>query len=71
MIGKVIADVPALLTQGQQTAMALPDMARDGLRLDDETVRRLALRGGAPHPLGPRSPCGSAPSASPCLPSPS
>ena len=41
-IGKIIADLPALLTQGQQTAIALHDMARNGLRLDDETVRQIA-----------------------------
>jgi ubiquinone biosynthesis protein len=41
-IGKVLADLPALLTQGQQTAVALSEMARSGLRLDDETVRHLA-----------------------------
>jgi ubiquinone biosynthesis protein len=41
-IGKIIADLPALLTQGQQTAVALSDMVRDGLRLDDETVRKIA-----------------------------
>ncbi len=40
-IGKIIADLPALLTQAQQTAIALHDMARDGLRLDDETVRQI------------------------------
>ena len=41
-IGKVLADVPALLTQMQQTAVALSEMARSGFRLDDETVRELA-----------------------------
>jgi ubiquinone biosynthesis protein len=41
-IGKVLADLPALLTQGQTTAVALAEMARSGLRLDDETVRSLA-----------------------------
>jgi len=41
-IGKVLADLPALLTQAQHTAIALGDMARDGLRLDDETVRNIA-----------------------------
>ena len=69
-IGKIIADLPALLTQGQQTAIALHDMARNGLRLDDETMRKLAWRRPAA-PAGAASPCGSAPSASPCLPSPS
>ena len=41
-LGKFLADLPALLTQGQQTAVALADMARNGLRLDDETVRQMA-----------------------------
>ena len=41
-IGKVLADVPSLLTQMQQTAVALSDMARSGFRLDEETVRELA-----------------------------
>jgi ubiquinone biosynthesis protein len=41
-IGKIIGDLPALLTQGQQTAVALSEMVRDGLRLDDETVRKIA-----------------------------
>lgn len=41
-IGKIIADLPALLTQGQQTSVALHDMARNGLRLDQETVRQIA-----------------------------
>jgi ubiquinone biosynthesis protein len=41
-VGKVLADLPALLLQGQQTAIALAEMARSGLRLDEETVRELA-----------------------------
>jgi ubiquinone biosynthesis protein len=41
-IGKVLADLPALLTQGQMTAVALAEMARSGLRLDEATVRQLA-----------------------------
>jgi ubiquinone biosynthesis protein len=41
-IGKVLADVPSLLTQMQQTAVALSEMARSGFRLDKETVRELA-----------------------------
>jgi len=41
-IGKVLADLPALLTQGQTTAVALAEMARSGFRLDEETVRNLA-----------------------------
>jgi len=45
-IGKILADLPALLAQGQQTAVALNDMARDGLRLDDETIRQIGLEEG-------------------------
>ena len=41
-VGKVLADVPSLLTQMQQTAVALSEMARSGFRLDKETVRELA-----------------------------
>lgn len=41
-IGKILADLPALLTQGQETAVALAEMARNGLRLDEETVRQIA-----------------------------
>jgi ubiquinone biosynthesis protein len=41
-IGKALANLPALLTQGQQTAVALNEMARNGFRLDEETVRQLA-----------------------------
>jgi ubiquinone biosynthesis protein len=41
-VGKVLADLPALLTQGQATAVALAEMARSGFRLDEETVRSLA-----------------------------
>jgi ubiquinone biosynthesis protein len=41
-IGKALANLPALLTQGQQTAVALNEMAKSGFRLDEETVRQLA-----------------------------
>jgi ubiquinone biosynthesis protein len=41
-IGKVLADLPALLTQAQHTAVALGEMAQSGLRLDEDTVRQLA-----------------------------
>ncbi len=41
-IGKALANLPALLTQGQQTAVALNEMAKNGFRLDEETVRQLA-----------------------------
>ncbi len=42
VLGKVIAEVPRLLEQAERTALALADMARGGLRLDDDTVERLA-----------------------------
>ncbi|MDH4982312.1 2-polyprenylphenol 6-hydroxylase [Hyphomicrobium sp. D-2] len=42
VIGNILADLPDLLTQGQQTALALADMTRDGLRLAPDTVRALA-----------------------------
>ncbi len=41
-VGKILADVPALLSQAERTASALSDMARNGVRLDDGTVMRLA-----------------------------
>jgi ubiquinone biosynthesis protein len=42
MFGKLFAEVPRLLEQAERTALALADMARGGLRLDDDTVQRLA-----------------------------
>ena len=41
-IGQALADLPALLRQGQQTALEMAAMVRSGLRLDEETVRQLA-----------------------------
>ena len=41
-MGKVLAEVPRLLEQAERTALALADMARSGLRLDDDTIARLA-----------------------------
>jgi ubiquinone biosynthesis protein len=41
-LGKVFAEVPRVLAQAERSALALADMARGGLRLDDETVERLA-----------------------------
>jgi hypothetical protein len=38
----VFAEVPRVLAQAERTALALADMARGGLRLDDVTVERLA-----------------------------
>jgi ubiquinone biosynthesis protein len=42
LFGKVLAEVPRLLERAEGTAAALAEMARGGLRLDDETVERLA-----------------------------
>ena len=36
------AEVPRLLEQAERTALALAGMAREGFRLDDDTVERLA-----------------------------
>ena len=41
-LGRVMAEVPRLLEQAERTALALADMARGGLRLDDDTLQRLA-----------------------------
>jgi ubiquinone biosynthesis protein len=42
LVGKVVAEVPRLLEQAERTALALAEMARGGLRLDDDTLERLA-----------------------------
>lgn len=42
VFGKVMAEAPRLLERAESTALALADMARGGLRLDDETVERMA-----------------------------
>jgi ubiquinone biosynthesis protein len=41
-VAKVMADVPRLLQEAERTAVALSEMTRSGLRLDDETVIKLA-----------------------------
>jgi ubiquinone biosynthesis protein len=41
-LGKVFAEVPRLLEQAERAALALADMARGGLRLDQDSVERLA-----------------------------
>lgn len=38
----VLAELPAVLTQAERAATGLADMARDGLRLDEATIRGLA-----------------------------
>jgi ubiquinone biosynthesis protein len=42
VFGKVLAEVPRLLDRAETTALALAEMARGGVRLDEETVQRLA-----------------------------
>ena len=42
LFGKVLAEVPRLLERAESTALALAEMSRGGLRLDEETVERLA-----------------------------
>jgi ubiquinone biosynthesis protein len=42
LMGRVLAHLPALLDQGERAGMALAEMARGGIRLDDETIERLA-----------------------------
>ena len=40
-IGKLLADVPGLLSKAEQSASALAEMARNGVRLDRETVEQI------------------------------
>ena len=41
-VGGFISEVPSLLTRAESIATALSDMGEKGLRLDDETVERIA-----------------------------
>jgi ubiquinone biosynthesis protein len=41
-LGRLLSDVPALLGQAERTLLAVAEAARSGVRLDDETVERLA-----------------------------
>ncbi|RTL69964.1 MAG: 2-polyprenylphenol 6-hydroxylase [Hyphomicrobiales bacterium] len=41
-VGKLLMDLPALLQRAEGTALALADMARSGVRLDDDSIARLA-----------------------------
>jgi ubiquinone biosynthesis protein len=41
-VGRVLSEVPRLLEQAERTALALAGMAREGFRLDEDTVERLA-----------------------------
>ena len=40
--GRMLADLPELVTEARTTATAIAEMTRSGIRLDDATVRRLA-----------------------------
>jgi ubiquinone biosynthesis protein len=41
-VGKFVGDLPGLLVRAEQTAERFSDMARDGIRLDDATVKKMA-----------------------------
>jgi ubiquinone biosynthesis protein len=41
-LGKILADVPGLLTEAERAASGMAEMARSGLRLDPETINALA-----------------------------
>ncbi len=42
VMGRVLAEVPRLLEQAERTAQSFAQMARDGVRIDDATITRLA-----------------------------
>jgi ubiquinone biosynthesis protein len=42
-LGKILADVPSLIAQAELAASGFAEMARSGLRLDDETVKAIAV----------------------------
>ena len=42
LLVKVLALMPRVLEQGETAAQAFAQMAQNGLRLDDETIRKLA-----------------------------
>lgn len=41
-VGKFVGELPGILVRAEQTAERFANMARDGIRLDDATVRQLA-----------------------------
>ena len=43
-LGKLVGEIPGLLAQAERTAVALGEMAEGGIRLDDETIARLAAQ---------------------------
>ena len=42
-MGRVLADVPRLMEQAERSAHAFAAMARDGVRLDDVTIKKVAV----------------------------
>jgi ubiquinone biosynthesis protein len=42
-LGRVLGEVPRLLEQAERTALTLADATREGFRLDQDTVERLAV----------------------------
>ena len=42
LLGKVLSHLPRVLEQGEAAAQAFAQMAQNGLRLDDETISRIA-----------------------------
>jgi ubiquinone biosynthesis protein len=45
-LGKVLGDLPGVLSRAEAMALALADMARTGVRLDDDSIARLAAAQG-------------------------
>lgn len=43
VLGKVLAELPSVLSHAEAATLALAEMAKGGLRLDDETIRRIAV----------------------------
>ena len=39
----MLAQLPRVLEQAESAAQAFASMAKDGLRLDDDTIRRMAV----------------------------
>lgn len=42
LAGRVLADVPQMMTQARESAAALHEIAKDGVKLDDASVKKLA-----------------------------
>jgi ubiquinone biosynthesis protein len=52
LMGKVLAQLPRVLEQAESAAQAFASMAKDGLRLDDDTIRRMAAEEAAQNRSG-------------------